>query len=249
LNKKMSINVRKMAIIGMLGAVSAVLGMTPLGFIPIGPTRATTMHIPVIIAAIMEGPMVGALVGLIFGIFSIYQAVANPTPVSFVFLNPIVSIIPRILIGVFTYYVFSFLSNIGNKKTKWLLYLIWFGIIGYLFYGIYKELIDFKSVWTIVFNMVLIFLSVTLAYFTIYKHKNMSYNLIIPAMVGTLTNTFGVLSSIYIFYGERFVEAMGGNIATTGKIILGIGLTNGIPETIIAIIVVTSVVGALKRNK
>ena len=77
----------------------------------------------------------------------------------------------------------------------------------------------------------------------------MSYNLIIPAMVGTLTNTFGVLSSIYIFYGERFVEAMGGNIATTGKIILGIGLTNGIPETIIAIIVVTSVVGALKRNK
>lgn len=249
MNNKKKLNVRKLAIIGMLGAVSAVLGMTPLGFIPIGPTRATTMHIPVIIAAIMEGPIVGGLVGLIFGIFSMYQAVANPTPVSFVFLNPVVSVIPRVLIGILTYYVYRFLSKIGNKKTKWLLYLVWIGIIIYLFYGVYKGIVNSESLWIILFNIVLIFLSVTIAYFTVYKHKNTSYDLIIPTIVGTLTNTFGVLSSVYILYGERFVEAIGGNIATTGKIIFGIGLTNGIPETIIAIIIVTSVVGALRRSK
>ncbi|HPM00094.1 MAG TPA: ECF transporter S component, partial [Bacillota bacterium] len=55
-------DVRKLVIVGVLGGVSAILGMTPLGFIPVGPTRATIMHIPVIIGAIMEGPVVGALV-------------------------------------------------------------------------------------------------------------------------------------------------------------------------------------------
>ena len=85
---------RRMAIIGILGGISMVLGLTPLGFIPIGPTRATIMHIPVIIGAILEGPIVGAIVGFIFGLFSIFQAVTNPTPISFVFLNPLVSLGP-----------------------------------------------------------------------------------------------------------------------------------------------------------
>ena len=55
MKKENSFNVRRMAIIGVLGAISIILGMTPLGFIPVGPTRATIMHIPVIIGAIMEG--------------------------------------------------------------------------------------------------------------------------------------------------------------------------------------------------
>lgn len=48
------VDVRKMAIIGVLAAISIMLSMTPLGFIPIGPTNATIMHIPVIIGAIVE---------------------------------------------------------------------------------------------------------------------------------------------------------------------------------------------------
>ncbi len=61
------VDVRKMAIIGVLAAISIMLSMTPLGFIPIGPTNATIMHIPVIIGAIVEGPLVGITVGFIFG--------------------------------------------------------------------------------------------------------------------------------------------------------------------------------------
>ncbi len=46
-----------MAIVGVLGGLSIALGLTPLGFIPVGgPTRATIMHIPVIIGGILEGP-------------------------------------------------------------------------------------------------------------------------------------------------------------------------------------------------
>ena len=250
MKKRSAFDVRKLAIIGVLGAISAVLGMTPLGFIPVGPTRATIMHIPVIIGAIMEGPIVGGLVGLIFGLFSIFQAVTNPTPVSFVFYNPLVSVLPRVLIGIFTFYSYDFLRRIGMKKTKWLLYILWISIIAYLSYGIYGNIANSEGIWFLFMNIGLLILTAILACFTVYKLKIASLDLILSTIVGTLTNTIGVLTMIYIFYGERFVETLGQDVLLARKIIVGIGITNGIPEAIIAIIIVTSVITAIRgRNK
>lgn len=243
------LDVRRLAVIGVLGAISVVLGMTPLGFIPVGPTRATIMHIPVIIGAIMEGPVVGGLVGLIFGIFSIYQAITAPTPVSFVFLNPIVSVLPRILIGITSYYAYKALSRIGNKRTTWLLYGIWAAIGIYLIRGLYSGIVNYTSVWPLLMNGGLLILTALMAYLTSRTLKDRALDLIIPTIIGTLTNTVGVLSMIYLFYAERFVQAIGQDIDTARKVIVGIGITNGIPESIIAIIIVTSVVTALKKRK
>lgn len=99
----MKIKTRQIAIVGLLGAITMVLGSTTLGFIPIpfSPAgRATIMHIPVILAAILEGPMVGMLVGLIFGMFSFMQQ-ASP-----LFADPLIAIVPRVLIGLISYLVF-----------------------------------------------------------------------------------------------------------------------------------------------
>lgn len=100
-------NTRQIAIIGMLSSISILLGVTGLGFIPIPPIKATIMHVPVIIGAILEGPIVGAMIGLIFGIFSVIQAIMVPTPLSFIFMNPVVSVLPRVLIGITSYYIFK----------------------------------------------------------------------------------------------------------------------------------------------
>lgn len=108
------LGIRQLTIVGMLSAISIILGVTGLGFIPIPPVRATIMHVPVIIGAILEGPLVGALVGLIFGIFSIVQAITTPTPVSFIFMNPLVSIMPRILIGLTAYYTYKTIKTKNN---------------------------------------------------------------------------------------------------------------------------------------
>ena len=89
--KKTKLDNRKLVIASILGAITVVLGMTPLGLIPLGVINATTMHIPVIIAAIVEGPIVGALVGLIFGLSSLANAFIRPTPIAFVFYNPLIS--------------------------------------------------------------------------------------------------------------------------------------------------------------
>lgn len=118
-NTKQRLSVRQITMIGMLSAISIFLGLTGVGFIliPILPIKITIMHIPVIIGAIVEGPIVGALVGLVFGLFSMYQAFTTPLPTSFIFWNPIIALVPRILIGIIAYYVYVFFRNKIHKQN------------------------------------------------------------------------------------------------------------------------------------
>jgi len=88
---------------GVVGGVALFLGATRLGLIPVPIPligSATIMHIPAIVGGVLEGPVVGILAGLIFGIFSFLYA---DSPV---FANPIVAILPRLLIGVVAWAVF-----------------------------------------------------------------------------------------------------------------------------------------------
>ena len=132
-----------------------------------------------------------------------------------------------------------------------LLYLIWIGIISYLLYGIYTNIRNFQGteLWQIFMNVILLIVTISLAYLTHKKFKEKALDVIISSALGTLTNTVGVLSMIYLLYAERFVEALGGDITTARKVIFGIGVANGIPEAIVAILIVTSVVGALKNRR
>ena len=102
------VNVRRMTIISLLSAISIMLSMIPLGYIQIGPLAITTMCIPVMIGGIIEGPMVGMVVGLIFGLTSMFRGMAGMAGVTgFVFINPLVSVLPRIFIGLVSYYSFK----------------------------------------------------------------------------------------------------------------------------------------------
>ena len=108
---------RRLVVCGMLSAVSVVLGMTPLGIIPLGPLGVTTMHLPAIIGAILEGPVVGGVIGLIFGLVSLYKAVSGGSLLAPIFMNPLVSILPRILIGPATTYAYRGLEKLTKKHA------------------------------------------------------------------------------------------------------------------------------------
>jgi len=97
-----SLDVRQIVIAGILGGIAIFLGATQLGFIPVPNVsgRATILHIPAIVGGALEGPVVGALAGLIFGIFSWLDPVVPPLR------NPLISILPRIPIGVVAWFVF-----------------------------------------------------------------------------------------------------------------------------------------------
>lgn len=74
-----------MATLAMLCGVLLVMGMTGIGFIPLPVIKATTMHIPVILGAILLGPGAGAVLGGIFGLFSIWVNTVTPGLLSFAF--------------------------------------------------------------------------------------------------------------------------------------------------------------------
>lgn len=99
-----------LAIAGVFGALAIVLSFTPLGLIPLpNPTEAaTTLHLPAIVAGIVSGPLVGALVGLVLAISSWYRFGA--TFITFADGNILLALsaafIPRILIGVAAYYAY-----------------------------------------------------------------------------------------------------------------------------------------------
>ena len=78
-------NTRYMATLAMLCGVLLVMGMTGIGFIPLPVIKATTMHIPVILGAILLGPGAGAVLGAVFGLCSIWANTTTPGLLSFAF--------------------------------------------------------------------------------------------------------------------------------------------------------------------
>lgn len=186
--KSAFINTRQLAIVGLLSGVSILLAITPLGFIPVPPISATIMHVPVIIGAILEGPMVGMLIGGIFGFTSFVRSFTTPTPTSFIFWNPIISIGVRILIGFVAAYVYKLL-----------------------------------------------------------RHSKVS--VVVSAIAGSLTNTIGVLGLVYIFYLSRYADVLGISKEAARAGILGVVMTNGMLEAVIASLITVAVVTAVKKTR
>ena len=148
------------------------------------------MHIPVIVGAVVEGPIVGLCVGLIFGISSLMKAFTMPTVASFLMMNPIVSILPRALMGVCSYYIYITLTKTIKKKKL---------------------------------------------------------SAMITGMLGSMINTIGVLGAIYLLYGQRYLEVIG-KVGSPAKIIGAIAITNGIPEALLAGMIVSAVAMVAKRK-
>ena len=114
---------RWMAAVAMFAAIIVVLANTPLGMIPLVITKATTVHIPVILGAILLGPTAGGILGGVFGICSVISNTMTPALTSFAF-SPFrttgvpgamkalwVSVGCRILIGVVAGWLWKFLRK------------------------------------------------------------------------------------------------------------------------------------------
>lgn len=116
----MKLSIRQIVVSGLMGAITIVLGVTRLGFIgpfpPLILVSATILQIPAIIGGILEGPIVGLLIGLIFGLSSWLQAPTEIPPVNLWFSNPLVSILPRLFIGVTAAYTYLAL----RRSNQWL---------------------------------------------------------------------------------------------------------------------------------
>ena len=146
---------RDLVLAAVIAAIIVIMAFVPfLGYIPLGFMNATTVHIPVIIGAIILGPKYGAFLGLTFGLTSLWKNTFMPNPTSFVFSpfvtmgqfhgnlgSLVICLVPRILIGVVAYYVYRLFMNLiyflfgdqyasaASWTAKWV-YGVILGIIG-----------------------------------------------------------------------------------------------------------------------
>ena len=112
-------------------ALIILLSVTPLGYIPLGAINATTIQMPVIIGAVLFGWKKGALLGGVFGLTSLIKNTVQPNLTSFVF-SPfvpvfgeesgslwavVISLLPRIMIGVVAAGVFALFAKFKINKT------------------------------------------------------------------------------------------------------------------------------------
>lgn len=199
----------KLVQLSLLAAIVVLFAFVPgLGYLPLGIIRPTTLHIPVIIGAILLGPKEGAILGAVFGLTSFINSTFFPTsPTAFIFSpfyrvgeiggnfwSLVICFVPRILVGVFPYYVYTWISRrVASKKGETL--------------------------------------ALALAGFT-----------------GSMTNTLLVMHMIYLFFGASFAAVQNVAQDTLYALILTVIGTNGVPEAIVAMILVTAIVRGVQAS-
>ena len=223
--------VRKIVIAGVMGALAIFLGWTHLGFIPwVAGAALTIMHVPVIIGAVLEGPVVGTAIGLIFGLFSLLQAVVAPTgPVDVWFQNPVISVLPRLFIGVFAWLTYRAARRIS---TPWILFMtgVNVGLIAALAYSLGQS-----NLAAALFLAGTGLGAVAALTYQALKVEREDLALVLAALVGTLTNTILVLTAIGVFKHLPWAA------------LPPIAIANGLPEAALAAILTVAVVVAWKR--
>ncbi|MFO7697279.1 MAG: ECF transporter S component [Anaerolineae bacterium] len=223
--------IRRVVTAGLLLAITLLLALTPVGFIPV-PTpagSATIAHIPAIIGGILEGPLVGLIVSLGFGFASFLSPLV---PVK----DPLVIIFPRLAIGVVAAVVYYALRR-ANRPALTAILVILTGLVLWAAYVVSQSVM-----WLGIGIAVLTLAGTVYGILWLRKGDTRTVGLAAAGVAGSLTNTVLVLTAAVL----RQVTGV------TPEVALSIGLMQGIPEAVVSAIIVVAVVSAIRqigRNK
>ena len=125
-NKKLTFQI---AVTAALSALIIIMGLTHIGFIPwFSGAAITIIQIPVVLCAMLCGWIPGIICGAIFGLFSLIVAATAPTgALDAFFVNPLISVLPRALMGLCAGWIF-----IGFSKIPKFPKVVNFAITGFL---------------------------------------------------------------------------------------------------------------------
>jgi len=230
-------------------ALIFLMGMIPqIGFITIMPGNPITiLHIPVLIAAVLLSTKYFWIAGFAFGLVSLIQAAMNPVGLNVAFINPLVSILPRVLFAFVVHYLvklFNWFKNVrfGSELIVGLVGLI---TILAIYYGSFIVLAGLEQVLIHVIAISIILVFVGLYVYLYMKHDFKS--LVIPSIfiLGTLVHTILVLTAVALFAYNSFLETFP-NLAVVDAIILVVGF-NGLMEAVVAALIATPIYLSLRR--
>ena len=112
-------SVAQIAIFFAIMLVLHLLSSVIFNLLPV-PIKPTIIHIPVIIASIIYGPRIGAILGTLMGLISVVTNTLVLLPTSYLFspfvpngnLNSLmIAMVPRILIGITPYFIYKWMKN------------------------------------------------------------------------------------------------------------------------------------------
>lgn len=196
-------NVRYMATLAMLCGVLLVMGMTGIGFIPLPVIKATTMHIPVILGAILLGPAAGGILGGVFGLCSVWANTTTPGLLSFAF-SP-------------------FMTTEGLP-------------------GI------FKSLWIAIGCRIAFGIAAGWLWRLLKKWKAHDWlALPVTSAIATVLHTLLVMGSIYLLLAQQYASAKNVALSAVFGLVMGTVTASGIPEAIVAAVLVTVIGKALLK--
>ena len=110
---------KNIALAGIIIALIALMAFVPMiGFINVPPVAITLIHVPVIIGTItMKDYKYALIFGLSFGLFSFIVNSYTPSLTQPLFFNPMVSIVPRLFVGIFTLTAYNIIYNAFKNIT------------------------------------------------------------------------------------------------------------------------------------
>ncbi len=226
----MNTKLRKISTAGTLSALIILLGITNLGMIPCSPTVSVTLlHVPVIVGTIVEGPVVGLVTAFVFGLYSLIRAAVSPAgALDPFFVNPLVSIVPRLLIAVVTWLVYSSLKKI-KEMPKIAGYFI-SALLGALAAAlVYTILGSIEALPKTLAAAISAFIAALLGIFFALDDKKSV--IAVAAFFGSMANTVFVLGSLVLFSKGML----------TAEVALLVTTTNGILEAVAAVVFTTAV--------
>lgn len=113
-----NLQTRNMVYYGVIMALIIVMSAVPfLGFIQIPPISITIVHIPVIIGTILFGWKAGILFGLTFGLSSLFVAMTRGAATDLLFINPLISVVPRVIFGALIYPIYRLFEKIQSSEA------------------------------------------------------------------------------------------------------------------------------------
>jgi uncharacterized membrane protein len=113
---------RRTTLLGLLTAILMVFGLTPLGYLNIGPLAISFNMIPVAIGAAALGPVGGAILGAVFGMTSFLQCLgiggSSAMGVILLQINPLFAFIQRFVPRVMAGFLVGVIYRVARKFCK-----------------------------------------------------------------------------------------------------------------------------------
>ena len=114
-------NVRYLAQLALLAAIEVVMKLMGLGSVPVGPLYMSFLTVPIAVGAMTMGPTAGAILGGVFGLVSMKDAITGASVMTGAFfqISPIntfvLCVVMRVLMGFCVGLIFKALRFIDRK--------------------------------------------------------------------------------------------------------------------------------------